>query len=211
MPVANAFSALVDALITLRLVALSFIGSLLVSIGGAASHIVRLANGSSLSCLAINGSSSLTVPLLSVRALSLAASLRACQTLTSLTLFAVGLWSGASPACGNAIVASLVGHPTLRALDLGSNHVSGKHRDAVCARLFAANTPALSTLLVSGCSMGDKGLLPLFCALLGNTFLRELDCSYNYGGVCDKAPRSASHVLDDVTANSTLTALRLST
>ena len=198
--VPGAFNALVDALVPRRMAGLSFTGCL-----PAARDIVRLLLGCSLSRLVIKNTRYVLFQT-NDSALSLAAALRVCCTLTSLTLSAVGLWR--SPSRFSTLVASLVGHPSIRALDLGGNHVD-KHSDIVgtqLARLIAANAPALTTLLLSGRNLGDAGLFPLFRALPGNTFLRELDCSNDYGADISCVAR---RMLDAVRANSALMALRL--
>jgi hypothetical protein len=45
--------------------------------------------------------------------------------------------------------------------------------------LVAANAPALNTLNVSHCALGDEGLGPLVDALAANTHLRVLHCADN--------------------------------
>ena len=208
---ADVFNTLVDVLAPRRMAALCFIGCLPYNSDGVVvSGVARLLHGGFLTRLVLNGWSP-KVPILNdASAPSLAATIRACHTLTCLTLSRVSLWD--RPACGNAVVASLVGHPSIRELELRGNEVSKQHRSAVgkpLAQLVAANAPALAVLRLNFCSLGGAGLRSLFCALPGNTFLRELDCSYNYGPLRDKAPRIARHVLGAVTANSALTALRL--
>jgi hypothetical protein len=96
-------------------------------------------------------------------------------SLTSLTLDRVDLWQDVT--FGHSLVEALTGHPTLRSLYLGGNTVAPAYHDVVgevLADLVAANAPSLVNLDVSGCSLGDAALLPLFRALEKNTHLRVL-------------------------------------
>ena len=168
LSVPGAFNALVDALAPCRMAALSFNGCLPYNSGGAVPGIVRLLNGGSLSHLVIKGGWELDAPLMTdASAPSLATALRACVTLTSLTLNRVELWGHLSR--GKAVVAALIGHPTLRVLDLSCNNVAKQHCAAVgkpLAQLVAANAPVLTVLRLAGCHLGGAGLRPLFCGCL---------------------------------------------
>ncbi len=105
--------------------------------------------------------------------------LRACSTLTALTLHNVSLWYAPVAA---ALLGALTGHAGLRTLNLSHNWNYETNPAAVgpaLGALVAANAPALTELDVSSCDLRVAGLHPLFDALPANTHLRMLDCSGN--------------------------------
>jgi hypothetical protein len=81
-------------------------------------------------------------------------------------------------------VAAATAHASLQRLNLSNNRTNrdGESRAAAGAALgalVAANAPALRSLNVCGCLLGDDGLRPLFQALPANTHLHELNCRDN--------------------------------
>jgi Ran GTPase-activating protein (RanGAP) involved in mRNA processing and transport len=112
----------------------------------------------------------------------LANTLRANTSLTSLTLTAIQLWHDAAAAA--ELVGTLTAHPRLRVLDLSDNqpHAAGMQAaeaGAALAALVLANAPALQTLHIRWCHLGDEGMGPVVEALRHNTHLTKLDCSGN--------------------------------
>ena len=110
----------------------------------------------------------------------ISAALRANSTLTILNLTNVGLWD--EPA-GIALVDALVGHPTLKSVQIQSATVVGDaviraFAGAALGRLVAANS-ALTSLNVSSSALGDDSLRPLFAALPSNTHLWSLSAACN--------------------------------
>jgi hypothetical protein len=131
----------------------------------------------------------------------LATALQSNTTLTELTLGQCHLW--AEPAGATAILNALVGHPSIRVLGLWGNQVPDGMQEVAglaIGAFVAANAPALHTLRVQGCQLGDVGLAPLFSALAANTHLRELGCGRN--GMTEAFARS--HLLPVVQANTCL-------
>jgi hypothetical protein len=117
--------------------------------------------------------------------------LRVSTTLVALYLRAVDMWH-APGAVAAGLLHQLVGHPSLRSLDVAENPVGGFEpaaaghaaagraaAGAALAALVAANAPALEELDVSWCDLGGAGLHPLFRALRANTHLRTLNCRLN--------------------------------
>lgn len=109
-------------------------------------------------------------------AATLASALRGNRTLTALGLRrGVGLWS-APPAATTALLDAITRHPTLCILDL--SYDSAEHHQAAAgaaiAALLAANAPALTSLDLSGCYLGEIGMELICDALQRNTHLREL-------------------------------------
>jgi hypothetical protein len=106
---------------------------------------------------------------------------RANTTLRTLFLNGVDLWRDA--AAGAAVVTALSSHPSLHELVLHDNrmHVAAAAATvgAALETLIAANAPALYTLDVDKCSLGDAGLAPMFHALPRNTHLGDLCCQDN--------------------------------
>jgi hypothetical protein len=173
---ADVLDALVDAALANRLVEFSFE---VCSLSRAtASSLVRLLGGAALKRLNIYNADAqlLDVP----AAALLAGALRRNGVLQCLTLDTVGLWRNGFAAV--TLLASLVGHPSLRTLGMGTNPIPTIR--AACAgtalfALVAANMPALQMLDVSSCRLGDAGLRPLLDALPRNTHLRLLDVADN--------------------------------
>jgi hypothetical protein len=140
--------------------------------------LARLLNGGALAELEIHSevAAFLAAPAASV----LVDALRACSTLTALTLCGVELWH--DPGAAVALLGALTGHPSLRSLDISVNGVEPADQEQAAAALgalVAANAPALVSLKASSCDLGDAGLGPLFNALPANTHLRTLDCVDN--------------------------------
>jgi hypothetical protein len=92
--------------------------------------------------------------------------------------FASALASGALRECdAAALLRALAGHPRMEALTLeGDLHASGEALGPALGALVAANAPALASLRVAGCMLGDAGMRPLVAALPANTHLRTLEC-----------------------------------
>jgi hypothetical protein len=134
----------------------------------------------------------------------LANALRASTTLTSLLLDDIGVWD--DPAAAEMLLAALTAHPTLRELSLPCNPCQWTARAAVgraLGALVAANAPALDSLLLMDCDLGDAGLRALVDALPGNTHLRSLNCLGN--GM--SAAFARTRLLPAVLANSSLRTL----
>jgi hypothetical protein len=111
----------------------------------------------------------------------LAAALRANATLTSLALNNACVFD--DPAAGAELLGALTGHASLQVLSVLDNHVQAAGQAAAGAALgalVAANAPSLTHLNVSYCDLGDDGLRPLLEALPRNTYLRKLDCAFNF-------------------------------
>ena len=98
--------------------------------------------------------------------------LRASSTLTSLTM------RQASPAMARTVavfVRALVGHRSVRKLDVGYCRLGGDDgAPAALAALLAADAPALTELSVEGCLLREAGLGRLCDALPRNSHLRKL-------------------------------------
>jgi hypothetical protein len=109
-------------------------------------------------------------------AMEFVASLRACTRLKRLSLDDMDLLL----ACGSvgaeaAVMASLVGHPSLEILSVNEHFATG-HAPALLGAwlgaMVAANTPALEHFSFSCASLSDADLLPFFTALPFNTHVR---------------------------------------
>jgi hypothetical protein len=94
------------------------------------------------------------------------------------------LWQHAAAAA--ELIGALTAHPQLRQLDVPWNMVphdadgtQAAAAGAALAALLLANAPALQTLNLDACSLGDEGLGPVLEALRHNTHLTKLDCSGN--------------------------------
>jgi hypothetical protein len=140
--------------------------------------LARLVRGGALAQLVIDGGedADLDAPAVMV----LANALRACSTLTSLTLRGVGLWRDVGAA--TALVGALTGHASLQTLGLSQDDLSAADwavAGAAFGALVAANAPALQELCLPCCNVGNAGLRPLFDALPRNTHLRMLYCWLN--------------------------------
>jgi hypothetical protein len=172
---AAAADAVVDAALTRRLTSVTLRGCDLLP--ASAPTLVRLIGGGALAELEIVGDDRLLeVP----AALALGDALRASSTLTTVSLRWMALWN--VPAAATALLGALTGHASLRSLDISFNQVDAavlEATGALIAALVAANAPALTSLDVSACKLGDAGLRPLFDALPANTHLRTLNCGRN--------------------------------
>ncbi len=161
-----------------------------VATASAAPALARLLGGAALTSLTVRTyNAAAGPPLLDAPAAALlGAVLRANTTLTALTLSSVRLWH--DPAAAAVLLGALTGHPSIQSLNLSGNFAEGivADRDAAPAfaalgALVAADAPALHTLDLSFCRLGDAGLGPLVDALPHNTHLRTLDgrCEVFFG------------------------------
>ena len=103
-------------------------------------------------------------------AAALGDALRANGLLTTLALF--GLPQLESPVVA-ALLGALAGHRSLRVLTL--SHMQLEELAAALAALLGADAPALTTLNLSGCELGEEGLGALLDALARNSHLCVLD------------------------------------
>jgi hypothetical protein len=108
----------------------------------------------------------------------LANALRANTSLTALTLDSIELWRDAAAAA--ELMAALTAHPRLRLLNISLNRprlggMQAAEAGAALAALLLANAPALQTLGISDCRLGDEGMRPVFAALRHNTHLTKLN------------------------------------
>jgi hypothetical protein len=119
-------------------------------------------------------------------AVLLANALRANTTLTSLSLVG-GLWN--DDAAAAELLRALTAHPRLRLLDVsghrppyagfdGSQEADLPEAGAALSALLA-NAPALQTLDIGWCGLGDAQMGPVVEALRHNTHLTKLDCRAN--------------------------------
>ena len=109
------------------------------------------------------------------RAEALGAALNRNNSLIELWLTIPDLWR--IPAAGDALLAGLVGHRTLRTLSL-TGFTSGASQVAAgtaLGALVAANSPALRMLLLDDTALRDEGLRPICEALQSNTHLTYLN------------------------------------
>ena len=106
--------------------------------------------------------------------LELCAALRACRTLTHLTL-RLNPDDGATRRVVTELLDAAAGLPALSELNLkGSGNCAAT--SGSLAALLRANLPSLHALRVEHCRLGDESLAPLLDGLAANTHLRELDC-----------------------------------
>jgi hypothetical protein len=174
----GAMDALVDAALARRL---SYVrlGNCNLS-PASAPALARLLRGDSLAKLNISGAN---MQLLDEPAATLLANaLRANTSLTALTLVHMRLWRDAAAAA--VLMGALTAHPRLRLLDLSANDpndggLPAEEAGAALGALLLANTPALQTLHISWCGLGDEAMGPVVEALRHNTHLTKLDCSSN--------------------------------
>jgi len=172
--------AVVDVAVSLGLseLTISFTVGLL---AGAATALPRLLQSEALTALAIMGgplkNAFDTVPACLPQ---LGAALRANRTLTALSLESVGLWKDGHDT--TALFAALQSHPSLRSISLGRDRVPAAMAVAVgsaLGALIAANAPALESLSIVNCQLGDAGMGPVLAALSRNTHLRVLYINHN--------------------------------
>jgi hypothetical protein len=112
-------------------------------------------------------------------AMAFAAALRACKRLTHLSLTDIGLLAArGSVGAEAALMASLVGHPSLEDLSVGEfpgntgEFAAPALLGAWLGAVVAANTPALKCFCFSCASLSDADALPFFASLAFNTHLR---------------------------------------
>jgi hypothetical protein len=162
--------------------------------------LARLLRGDSLAKLHISGAARQLLD--EPAATLLANSLCANTSLTALSLLGIQLWHNGAAAA--ALMGALTAHPRLRLLNLSTNNPNGDDSQAVVgtalAALLLANAPALQTLDIGCCGLGDEGLGPVVEALRHNTHLTKLDCSFN--GLSEAFARNT--LLPAVHANTSL-------
>jgi hypothetical protein len=107
--------------------------------------------------------------------------LRVNTTLTKLNLWHARLCLDMRVA--GALLGALVGHPSLRELQIYGELITAAEDcsefGAALAALVAADAPALHDLVCYGNTLGDAGLAPIFEALALNRHLRKLSCQNN--------------------------------
>jgi hypothetical protein len=139
--------------------------------------LARLLRGDTLTELRIGA----TMQLLDAPAATLLANaLRANTSLTALSLTDAQLWRDAAAAA--ELMGVLTAHPRLRLLDLSENDIrdgglQAAEVGAALAALLLANAPALQTLDICFCDLGDEGMGPVVEALRHNTHLTKLNCN----------------------------------
>jgi hypothetical protein len=176
-----ALDALVDAALACRLHTLRLIRCKLSA--ASAPALTRLLGGGALAELEIQGDDGEALFDDAPDPAVLAHALRACSTLTTLTLSSVQLWHELGAA--TSLLGALAGRGSLRTLDLSYHVINEIHAEdrpaagAALGALVAADAPALTALDVSDSDLGDTGLRPLFDALPANTHLRTLNCENN--------------------------------
>jgi hypothetical protein len=135
-------------------------------------------------------------------ALLLSHALRASTTLTYFQLCEADLWDDSAAAV--LLLSALTLHPSLRELGMSHNIADTPAMQCIAGAtlgaLVAANGPALHTLDVACCRLGDIGMGPLVDALRYNTHLRTLVCNSN--GVTEAFARD--RLLPAVQANGSL-------
>jgi hypothetical protein len=201
---ATALDALVDAALARRLRTLRLLNCDVTD--HAAPALARLLGGGALAELEIH--SEVVAFLVAPAASVLFDALRACSTLTALTLRDVLFWLDLDAAA--KLLGALTGHASLQTLVLSQNWNWINEADqavagAALGALVAANAPALTELDVSRCDLQDAGLGPLFDALPANTHLRKLDCGRNWPSYAFVRER----LLPAVRANTSLVEVRL--
>ena len=182
---------LTDFALNKHLTALSFFDNELTP--AAMPSLTRLLSGKNLTTLHVYNNKEVLVPSPAFCAAVAAAPL-VCLHYTFVELFD-------DLSAGLSLVQAVIGHPTLCHLSLQENSVApAGHREigAALGLLVAANSP-LITLCLSGCKLGDDGLLPLIDALPHNTHLRRLSCGHN-----DLTQLAAARLLAAVRANLSL-------
>ena len=137
----------------------------------AAAALSRLIRDGNLTTLELGGGHD-TEFLDGAGAQALADALRGNSTLTSLTLRTL---FGAPAPLMAVLVGSLVGHGSLRHLDLRGTFHDDDAAGAVLAALLAADAPALQALSLSDCRLTVAGLGAMCDALALNTRLHTLD------------------------------------
>jgi hypothetical protein len=149
----------------------------------AAAPLARLLAGGALTVLKIGPFSAAVghMPLFDVDGAALVAdALRVNTMLTKLHLFGARLCL-VDVRVAEVLLAALVGHPSLRELQIIDRETMAHDRDAfgaALAALIAADAPALHVLVFCN-SLGDDGLAPFMEALPLNRNLRKLNLRYN--------------------------------
>jgi hypothetical protein len=144
--------------------------------------LARLLGGTALTILTLQhtGDEPLLLSGADGSAALLAAALRANNTLTALVFLHANAWHDAEGT--ETVLQALTAHPSVQGLWMHGNTVRDADREragASLGALVAANAPALQTLDVSVCALGDEGLGPLVDVLAANTHLQTLGCSGN--------------------------------
>jgi hypothetical protein len=177
----GALDAVVDAALEQGLSSVQLNGCRLWPASPAAPALARLLSGTTLTELYVDNT---CAPLLDAPGATLVANaLRAHTALTALSLSGIELWCDAAAAA--ALMGALTAHPRLRLLDLSINEprryggVHAAEAGAAVAALLLANAPALQTLDIRWCRLGDAGMGPVVEALRHNTHLTKLNCAHN--------------------------------
>lgn len=108
-------------------------------------------------------------------AVALAAALRTNSTLTALSIERLRLWETDA---ADSLLVALTSHPSLRSISFDNNEVPAATAVKIGAALgvlIAADAPALESLQLYNCQLGDAGMAPVVAALPRNTHLRVLD------------------------------------
>ena len=197
----DVLGALVDAALARRLQQLSFS----TCPPPAPAPLARLLLGGSLSHLGLLATAT-AAPLFDAAGAALVAdALRRTTTLTSLNLCGARLCRDMDAA--QTLLGALVGHPSLRELELSCEQtLDAEEREtavplgAALAALVAADAPALQELDIVGNDLGDAGLAPLAVALPRNRHLRTLKLRVN--GMSERFARE--RLLPAVQANTSL-------
>ena len=194
-------NALVDALLPRRLHTLDF----LVCTSPAPAPLVRLLRSFTLTHMSFLCTYTDRPMLDEAGAALVADALSSNTTLQVLELRSARLCFNVPAAC--VLLRGLVGHPTLRELELGEEDPQGGAGAAVGAALAAlvnADTPALHTLRLRALLLGTIGLAPIMDALPHNHHLRALDIRRTGGSEAF----SRNRMLPAVRANTLLRALQ---
>jgi hypothetical protein len=164
--------AVVDALVSLPLLRAVYI------LEPPASALARLLGCHALRSLSVQSPG---VPLLDspASAALLCNALRANTQLETLMLAHVYLWHDMHAAA--ALLRALHEHPSLSVLAIMQNAVPPEHAAAAGAAVgaFIAQSPALKTLYIQFCALGDAGLEPIIRALPRARQLQTLHCDSN--------------------------------
>ena len=151
----------------------------------AAAPLARLLAGGALSVLKIGPFSAAVghMPLFDVDGAALVAdALRVNTMLTKLHLFGARLCL-VDVRVAEVLLAALVGHPSLRELQIIDRETMAHDRDAfgaALAALISADAPTLHVLVCCDNSLGDAGLAPIVKALPLNHHLREINLRNNF-------------------------------
>lgn len=135
---------------------------------------------------------------------ALGAALSVNSTLTALHLEGIGLWDDALDT--SALLAALQSHPSLRSISFNGNVVPAAMAAAVgsaLGALIADDAPALESLDLHNCLLGDAGLGPVVAALQRNTHLRVLAIDGN----SISEPFARAHLLPTLQACTTVHSL----